>query len=604
MKRLLLIIVSMASLVSHAQYTWSPLVSNVTSSITDIYFTLPGNAFGIFGTNDGQIGRTEDGFNWTIVHTLSQINGDQNSNWITGVYLEGTSPNFECVVATKGGQIYKSYDGGATWDLKYNSNPSLSCNDLDYGNGRLITGGMGKIYFSDDVGETWDSLTVAGTGEITKVSLSNTSGAFISQNQIYTTSNSGANWTQMTGLPHLYDIHDVEVLNTATLFTVGAFGEIFGTDDLGTSWSSVTSGTSEHLYNIEFGNATNGIIVGNNGTVLMTDTGGFDPWDSSPHGASMTAPIYALHTHNATNAWFGNDNGELYKAPEVTLAIDIQDVIKPDTVCQGETYTYTIQYEVTSGTAVNPVFQVLLNFVNISSGFIEHTGTFGLGVHYFDVVHTMNQSAEGTYGYVVTASPDAANTSTNLDGYGVIETEEIFVKFPEATTTVSPIYFCPGDLLELSASGGNNYNWYAGTTNSNPLVDLNLFPTSEGNYIVEIEQDYCTVYDTVFTFFSGDCFVDTVDTDTLQPKLQSYAFSPNGDGVNDTFVIDFISGTSNQVTFFNRYGDMIESFSNYDNENVVWDGTFLGVPVPPGTYYFIVEYEPSERHSGWVQIVK
>ena len=63
-------------------------------------------------------------------------------------------------------------------------------------------------------------------------------------------------------------------------------------------------------------------------------------------------------------------------------------------------------------------------------------------------------------------------------------------------------------------------------------------------------------------------------------------FSPNGDGVNDFFVIvgaDQIHG--NHLKVFDRKGKLVYSKDNYKND---WDGTGLdGSPLDDGTYYYI-----------------
>ena len=73
--------------------------------------------------------------------------------------------------------------------------------------------------------------------------------------------------------------------------------------------------------------------------------------------------------------------------------------------------------------------------------------------------------------------------------------------------------------------------------------------------------------------------------------------------VNDNFVLDFLEEKENVVTIFNRWGDKLQSFPNYNNLDVVWNGNYLGVAVPPGTYYFVAEYE-GKSVTGWVQVVR
>lgn len=66
------------------------------------------------------------------------------------------------------------------------------------------------------------------------------------------------------------------------------------------------------------------------------------------------------------------------------------------------------------------------------------------------------------------------------------------------------------------------------------------------------------------------------------------AFSPNGDGLNDTFGVTarFIDKFHLQV--FNRWGELIYYSENPDER---WDGTHKGVTVPTGTYALVIQAE-------------
>jgi gliding motility-associated-like protein len=73
------------------------------------------------------------------------------------------------------------------------------------------------------------------------------------------------------------------------------------------------------------------------------------------------------------------------------------------------------------------------------------------------------------------------------------------------------------------------------------------------------------------------------------------AVSPNDDGKNDTFIlqyIDLLTDTQkNRVTIFNRWGDMIFETKNYDNKDRVFKGLDKrGEKVPSGTYFYRIEF--------------
>ena len=85
------------------------------------------------------------------------------------------------------------------------------------------------------------------------------------------------------------------------------------------------------------------------------------------------------------------------------------------------------------------------------------------------------------------------------------------------------------------------------------------------------------------------------------------AFSPNGDGTNDIWILPLhMDVLQNRVIIFNRWGDIIRSFENYNNLDVVWDGTNKNSePVASGTYFYVIEFINSGNSSnGWIQVVK
>ncbi|MBU3714715.1 MAG: gliding motility-associated C-terminal domain-containing protein, partial [Ferruginibacter sp.] len=68
------------------------------------------------------------------------------------------------------------------------------------------------------------------------------------------------------------------------------------------------------------------------------------------------------------------------------------------------------------------------------------------------------------------------------------------------------------------------------------------------------------------------------------------AFSPNGDGVNDKWIVynDFFCLKNISVNVYNRYGSLVYQNANYRNQ---WDGLYRGGPCPDGTYYAVLEIE-------------
>ena len=84
-------------------------------------------------------------------------------------------------------------------------------------------------------------------------------------------------------------------------------------------------------------------------------------------------------------------------------------------------------------------------------------------------------------------------------------------------------------------------------------------------------------------------------------------FTPNGDGINDSFVIKGLETyPNNEVKVFNRWGNLVYSKKGYDNSwngNNGGKGLYIGKELPDGTYYFIINLgDGSKPKTGYVII--
>jgi len=97
-------------------------------------------------------------------------------------------------------------------------------------------------------------------------------------------------------------------------------------------------------------------------------------------------------------------------------------------------------------------------------------------------------------------------------------------------------------------------------------------------------------------------------TSTDEMKVSVYeipnAFSPNGDGINDTWVIKSADAFSDAIVeVYNRYGQVVYRSKGYSNP---WNGTFNNIPVPAGTYYYVIDLKSGSEPNitGWIFIVR
>jgi gliding motility-associated-like protein len=132
--------------------------------------------------------------------------------------------------------------------------------------------------------------------------------------------------------------------------------------------------------------------------------------------------------------------------------------------------------------------------------------------------------------------------------------------------------------LKATATGSTNYTflWTPYTWLNDPAV---LQP------ITKAEADI--TYLLTVTGEGGCAASDEVFVKQLLKPVIPNVFSPNGDGINDTWIIRYLdSYPGATVQIFDRYGKRIFSSVGYNNP---WNGTIGGNPVPAGVYYYIVD---------------
>ena len=182
-------------------------------------------------------------------------------------------------------------------------------------------------------------------------------------------------------------------------------------------------------------------------------------------------------------------------------------------------------------------------------------------------------------------------TITGTNAFGCSSTNTIIVNVnngTSATPNTNPSVICFGDTVQLSVIGGSIPTW---SLNSNPSV-LTISPMSNISYTYSaIDTLGCVGDITFYVNINQDCDIIVYN-----------GFTPNGDGLNDFWIIDNIEKfPNNKVYIFNRWGNKIFQTTEYNNTNNVWDGKLNGQLVPSGTYFYVIESELLIK-KGWIEI--
>ena len=178
---------------------------------------------------------------------------------------------------------------------------------------------------------------------------------------------------------------------------------------------------------------------------------------------------------------------------------------------------------------------------------------------------TYTANAVGTYGVIAT------NSSTNCVSSTVANmvTATVGSTVPASGITVTQTgYFSGNATLVVNVTGGSGTLMYS--------LDEGTLQTSNVFTNVSAGPHKITVIDTQgCTYFTYDVFV------IGYPQY----FTPNGDGINDTWYIDGLQN-SDVIYIFDRYGKLIKQLRGIEG----WDGTYNQENLPSTDYWFTVDY--------------
>ena len=70
-------------------------------------------------------------------------------------------------------------------------------------------------------------------------------------------------------------------------------------------------------------------------------------------------------------------------------------------------------------------------------------------------------------------------------------------------------------------------------------------------------------------------------------------FTPNGDGVNDLFLVQYRSIAEFNMWVYNRWGKLVFSTTDPDRG---WDGTIYGKPAAEGAYFYVIRAKGTDAN--------
>ncbi len=169
---------------------------------------------------------------------------------------------------------------------------------------------------------------------------------------------------------------------------------------------------------------------------------------------------------------------------------------------------------------------------------------------------------------------------------------------PMPVAAASPNLITLGATSQLSAAGANavNYTWVAvgGTGIVGSGATINVRPAGTTTYAVVVTNS-----------FGYQATVPVLLTVIVDYKLvPNNLVTPNGDGVNDRWVIPNIDMyPDNEVMVYDKAGRAVFAKRGYNNE---WDGTVNGKKLKEDAYFYVIKFNKDGALPirGYVSIVR
>ncbi|WP_242118649.1 T9SS type B sorting domain-containing protein [Aestuariivivens sediminicola] len=194
----------------------------------------------------------------------------------------------------------------------------------------------------------------------------------------------------------------------------------------------------------------------------------------------------------------------------------------------------------------------------------------------------------GTYSVEVDLGDCTDNASIVLNAEG----------FNSAIDVPEINYLDEGETLMVTVTTdaiGPTFSWFRDGVQITGAVSANYEVTQLGNYSVVVSQTGGCNASIEHTFSVVDAFPAVSNIPNV--------ISPNGDGINDTWIIpqQYVSGTNTQVVIYSAQGKVVLQTNDYQNN---WPQDELNFTAINPVYYYIITTSNNTSRKGSITVIK
>ena len=298
--------------------------------------------------------------------------------------------------------------------------------------------------------------------------------------------------------------------------------------------------------------------------VTLTGSGAVTyAWDNGVvDGVAFTPAMTTTYTLTGTDANMCTRDFPITITVENCDSIVADFTIPSNNVCVGECITLN---DVSSGSIVD------WNW-DFGGGATPNTST--------DQNPTVCFTTPGTFNIQLTITDALGESASTTQSVSVFTS-------PSVLATLDTVIDL-GGTANLIANGSTpgDYSW-----SPNEAVDCDTCA------ITSADPWVTTFYVVTLTDVNGCSGQDTVEiyVNFIEGIGVPSAFSPNGDGNNDVLYVKGVGIVALNFSIYNRYGQKV--FETFD-QNIGWDGTYLGRDENSGVFTWVLEYNMVNNSAG------
>lgn len=314
MRRQLLLVITVLTIVTNVHAQWIKIFTGSVEERTSIG-VFPDGALIIAGVNF--LSYTEDGGDTWEFFTL---------DFFTDVRSLSVFGDSSIFMITSGNKLWKTTDRCATlnyYPVGFEGIIGLMAIDFPSADTGYIAGNSNTIFKSVDGGITWDTILDEATGE------SFYDIHFFDSNHGITcdydgtfriTYDGGDNWETVLS-PFTNPIYDIEFISDSVGYACTSNGEICKTSDQGENWVSLKSGSGSTKA-VCFSNEQEGMIANNDGHYYFTIDSG-ETWEYSLSGVDFFQDVLDIQ-FDGGYYYASCSNGDIFKTPSPLIPLLVQ----------------------------------------------------------------------------------------------------------------------------------------------------------------------------------------------------------------------------------------------------------------------------------------